>query len=378
MPLRSRPRTLPSAPDADHRARMADRAAGGSPPYAAEAAAILDLESRPRKPARPAASPTLRTASATIDVADEPADQIRRQVLRRVVAAPRYHCLASAPPSSISASPAATARSRRRLPLLGQARARPSQCQTRAFAPSALAAGRTPGSCSTATAKRKAGIGNDRDLVGRFFCDRPAVFTGNMLLADRPAGDVRYFTPTPALSAEQGLARCAIAIEPRHVPPPPSFLNLVSTSVTCISPLVARMLDDLRGRRTACYFGGIDEFSIRTDRENHPVAAVGISLEQRLNPDSRVTLCLSTDPFGLRRVELDWQLTEDDYRTYAERHTRLRRTRRRAGHRPAQAPRVAAGGQSPPAEPRRGSRDDRRAPTHVHNADEPGPRHRRR
>lgn len=160
------------------------------------------------------------------------------------------------------------------------------------------------------------GLGNDRDLVGRYFCDRPAVATGNLLLVEPIGHEERYFTPTPALSAEEGLARCALAIEPRPVRPAYGFLNLVSTTAGCIAPRIARMLDDLRdGRASSCYYGGLEEVAIRLAPDSHPVATVGISLEQRLNPDSRVLLCRSTDPFGLNRVQLDWQLTADDYHT---------------------------------------------------------------
>ncbi len=159
------------------------------------------------------------------------------------------------------------------------------------------------------------GIGNGRDLVGRYFCDRPAVATGNLLLTEAIGHDELYFTPTPAFSAEAELARCALSIEPRTVRPPASFANLISSSATCISPAVARMLDRMRDRRTTCYFGGLDEFGIRNDPASHPTAVVGISLEQRINRDSRVQLCQSTDAFGLRRILLDWQLTTDDYET---------------------------------------------------------------
>jgi hypothetical protein len=159
------------------------------------------------------------------------------------------------------------------------------------------------------------GIGNGHDVVGRYFCDRPAVLAANVVLGSRGGSDILYFTPTPALAASEELARCALAIEPRKVRPYSGILNLLSSSVSCISPSVLRMVERLRGRRQLCYFGGLDEWAIRTDPEGFPVASVGLSLEQRLNPESRVRLCRSTDAFGLRRIELDWQLTDDDYRT---------------------------------------------------------------
>jgi choline dehydrogenase-like flavoprotein len=38
--------------------------------------------------------------------------------------------------------------------------------------------------------------------------------------------------------------------------------------------------------------------------------------EQSLNPDSRVLLTQQRDAFGLRRIALDWRLTDMDFRTW--------------------------------------------------------------
>ena len=43
---------------------------------------------------------------------------------------------------------------------------------------------------------------------------------------------------------------------------------------------------------------------------------VGLFMEQAPNPKSRVLLSDSTDALGMRRVRLDWQLTELDWKTY--------------------------------------------------------------
>jgi choline dehydrogenase-like flavoprotein len=44
------------------------------------------------------------------------------------------------------------------------------------------------------------------------------------------------------------------------------------------------------------------------------------SSEQMPNPDSRIGLGRETDPFGLRKVTIDWQLTADDKRGMATGH----------------------------------------------------------
>jgi choline dehydrogenase-like flavoprotein len=43
---------------------------------------------------------------------------------------------------------------------------------------------------------------------------------------------------------------------------------------------------------------------------------VGCACEQTPNPDSRVTLADDTDPLGLRRVRLNWRLTEQERRSF--------------------------------------------------------------
>jgi choline dehydrogenase-like flavoprotein len=43
---------------------------------------------------------------------------------------------------------------------------------------------------------------------------------------------------------------------------------------------------------------------------------VGLFMEQAPNPESRVLLSDTVDALGLRRVRLDWQLTELDWKTY--------------------------------------------------------------
>jgi choline dehydrogenase-like flavoprotein len=42
---------------------------------------------------------------------------------------------------------------------------------------------------------------------------------------------------------------------------------------------------------------------------------IGCACEAVPNPDSRVTLAASTDALGLRRIRLDWRLTEQDRRS---------------------------------------------------------------
>ena len=157
------------------------------------------------------------------------------------------------------------------------------------------------------------GIGNEHDLVGRYFCDRPTVATADLLLAGSVGDEPICFAPTAEFAAAHRFANFSLTIEPREV----HALDLedaLTTTAACLTPGIQRMLQRT-GSRGHCLWGGLDEFSVRHDPEAHPVARIGVSLEQTLNPDSRVTLGDEKDAFGLNRLRLDWRLTEADYRT---------------------------------------------------------------
>ena len=160
------------------------------------------------------------------------------------------------------------------------------------------------------------GIGNERDLVGRYFCDRPTVATADLLLAGPVGDDPICFAPTPEFAAAHRFANFSLSIEPRQV----HALDLedaLTATASCLTPGIQRLLERT-GSKGHCLWGGLAEFGIRHDPEANPVARIGVSLEQALNPDSRVMLGEEKDPFGLSRLRLDWRLTEADYRTLRE------------------------------------------------------------
>ena len=199
--------------------------------------------------------------------------------------------------------------------------------------------------------------------------------------ADRPTRS-DYFTPTRGLLRRAGprplraLDRAARRTPAGELPEPRSAARQPASP-----PRSHAWSTRLRDRR-------LDLLLRRPRRIRHPQRSRGAtrspssasSLEQRLNPDSRVTpLPTRPTPSASAASELDWQLTADDYHTMRDRDRRLRRPPRRAGHRPAQAPRLAARRRSR-ALPELGSGQGMiaRAPAHVHDPDERRSRHRRR
>jgi choline dehydrogenase-like flavoprotein len=65
---------------------------------------------------------------------------------------------------------------------------------------------------------------------------------------------------------------------------------------------------------------------------------VGLFMEQAPNPQSRVLLSDSRDPLGMRRVRLDWQLTELDWTTFERTASALAREFERIGAARMRAP----------------------------------------
>jgi len=180
-----------------------------------------------------------------------------------------------------------------------------------------------------------AGLGNDRDLVGRFFMDHPQVHLGRLVLADRaPDPELSFFVGVP-------FARAGLAA----MDPPRTLLGAValtraaardqrlpgwsttlfpfeggddddaspsSDATTGISTAaVAALVGDIEGRsgvprpaREVETLGG------RTRVSNQ--FALLVRSEQTPNPESRVALNSETDELGVPRLDLHWALTDDD------------------------------------------------------------------
>lgn len=280
-------------------------------PYAAEASSILDLESVDDLPdlPMPQAEPRFRHIRWRMSPPTRFGDKFRDEM----AASPRITLGIRATLVDLRLSDTLASVSTGVFRAWGGLEP-PFEVTARAFV-LCLGGLENPRALLTFSSQMTPGIGNQNDLVGRHFCDRPAVATGNLLLATSPGDETQYFAPTATLAASERLNRCAVTIEPRLVRPTDGVRSLLAGSASCLTPEIARLVADLRHRRPHCVFGGLDEFAIRYDPEGHPMATVGISMEQQLNPDSRIRLCQSRDAFGLRRLLLDWNLSEGDYHT---------------------------------------------------------------
>jgi choline dehydrogenase-like flavoprotein len=191
---------------------------------------------------------------------------------------------------------------------------------------------------------QKTGLGNGRDLVGRYFMDHPRIrsdivrinaqqrhrrlYDASMVLSHAAyfSGEARisaHVAPTSECQRKLSIPNSRTYLEARYM----SGMSKAYLAVRAISRQV-------KGRARFGYpFGEIARAIVRvvpTIVVNAPQAIIGI-LDVRLNPgfvtrdfeietviepvpnyDSRVTLSSARDQLGLNKVEVDWQLTDRD------------------------------------------------------------------
>jgi choline dehydrogenase-like flavoprotein len=179
--------------------------------------------------------------------------------------------------------------------------------------------------------QRPAGLGNDHDLVGRYFMDHSLLIVGKLILSDR--------APDPALYFFEGLpfTDCGFGAGPgflraRHVlgmlaltPSAAKAARIPAWSAQLFPPPstpapspvpeddIRSLIGDVEGRsgkarapKEVTYYGGekrraTDTFELRVGMEPTP------------SPDSRVTLTADVDPLGVPRLDLRWAYNETDW-----------------------------------------------------------------
>ena len=158
------------------------------------------------------------------------------------------------------------------------------------------------------------GIGNRHDLVGRYFCEHPAVRSARAILKQKPAQEKYSFAPTLDFLEREEVLSFHMLLEARSSEQQPLGRSLALAG-QCLDPFAERLTREALGHWPKCRIGGIDEFLVRYEPDGHQWGWVMLDLEQELSRDSRVTLAEERDALGLRRVRLDWRLTDRDYAT---------------------------------------------------------------
>ena len=161
----------------------------------------------------------------------------------------------------------------------------------------------------------KKGIGNDNDLVGRFFSDHPHIDVGTFILEDHTKKAFEgknkplemlyaenYQVPTEKLQKQEKILPVGIHIRPKSdlfTPITNSFKEQLR-DIVCMGDWMHDVVSDSIGREVRCgnYDGTFRHLS-----------------EQAPNASSRVMLDTETDRFGLRYSVLDWQFLDIDILT---------------------------------------------------------------
>jgi len=128
------------------------------------------------------------------------------------------------------------------------------------------------------------GLGNSNDMVGRCFMEHP-----HLTIASLALHDTRLFDGW---------------IERGRYDDDRQFLSCMGLS--------AQTQEELKVLNARGHV-----YRTPAMRADEP-PKVGIFMEQAPNPNSRVTLSERRDSVGMRRIRLDWQLTDLDWKTYEE------------------------------------------------------------
>lgn len=170
------------------------------------------------------------------------------------------------------------------------------------------------------TRQKPNGIGNDADMVGRFFCEHPHFRLGQVYYA-KPIPEAQIladpeeaYAPTDAFLAEHGTLTFSLLVTPMIEDPLKLSTEFLRTA-GCVTSFSEEVMEKVLGKHLDCDRGGLRMY-LAQDGQRHAVqGAIAIHAEQGLHRDSRVSLNDETDRFGLRRIRFDWQLTELDFHT---------------------------------------------------------------
>ena len=158
----------------------------------------------------------------------------------------------------------------------------------------------------------KAGIGNDADLVGRFFSGhytaglRSGIFLTNLdqsidLYTGKDTSRTwGVFSLARAAQREHGLRNFTVTLNPLTELPSDEDTTTLESFF---------MMDGVRSRR------GREAFPRRELFQAGHVASVYFMGEQEPNPDSRITLGEERDELDQPRLRLTWTFTEADFET---------------------------------------------------------------
>jgi choline dehydrogenase-like flavoprotein len=172
------------------------------------------------------------------------------------------------------------------------------------------------------------GLGNEHDLVGRYFAERLTFHAGHVVLSDKTSvGQLDCFhRPDGAETA--GALRVADKVQhERHllnvvfflVPRPAAVTTNAVRSLSTLRKAVDRrpLIDDIGWHTRNVLTGARDLADLATSRvvSRPRVLALLAQGEQAPNRESRVTLASRRDDLGIPVARVTWRMTDDDHRS---------------------------------------------------------------
>ena len=173
------------------------------------------------------------------------------------------------------------------------------------------------------------GVGNDKDLVGRYLMDHPRITVARFPLKKAKAvlSQFASFKPrndssatfqhgmrlSPAIQRSERLLNCAVWIDERLAPDDPwdSFIRFLRKEPGVLPDLRAMLAN------SGLVLYGLKEHFVAHRALPRKLSAVTVEAmcEQRPNPDSRVTLADRRDRFGMPISRIDWRTSDEEART---------------------------------------------------------------
>ena len=147
-----------------------------------------------------------------------------------------------------------------------------------------------------------AGVGNQSGMVGRCFMESLNAPIGRFIITDPDfwKSETHSFVPTEKLMREKDVDNGVISFHVNAQPESYGRLRVIkefARDIGCFSPNFTNL-----ARRIA-------DFDCPGD------GIISSLIAQEPNQDSRVSLSEDVDAFGLRRIQMDWEFTDRDWKT---------------------------------------------------------------
>lgn len=149
-------------------------------------------------------------------------------------------------------------------------------------------------------AQSKNGVGNDRDLVGRYFMDHPWGAAATYILFHKHPdlfNALFYMKPSRAFVGAEKIGEFYCGVSPFSDEQVSSYIRSIIRTLACSTELSEDLAVRFRNNFTCA------------------VGWLGLFIEQAPVFESWISLGAAKDEFGNRRVQLDWNVSDLDRRT---------------------------------------------------------------